>query len=169
MNKNEDALRAVTEYLQKPNISILGLANLNRIYAVLLMISIDSKFAMTSVQYFKNALNYYHEVRMPKGVAVCQLGIIKIFHDKFNDFVLEIPVEQKDKFIQELFWLIKNSYELFNKINWDNGASQCKMIESSLNERIKIRTENDKNGIIEPDTPIYSSMMHEDNSILLGN
>ena len=103
MNKNEDALRAVTAYLKKPNISQIGLANLNRMYAVLLMISVDSNFTMTSIKYFKNALEIYHSLRMSNGVAVCQLGILKIFHDKFEEFVAEMLPEQKDMFYKRMF------------------------------------------------------------------
>ena len=168
MNKNEDALRAVTAYLKKPNISQIGLANLNRMYAVLLMISVDSNFTMTSIKYFKNALEIYHSLRMSNGVAVCQLGILKIFHDKFEEFVAEMLPEQKDMFIKECFCLINNSYELFVKIEWDDGKTQCKLIENSLNEKIKPKINSEKDLKSEHFTIHYSSMIHEDNTILLS-
>ena len=160
MNKNEDALRAVTEYLQKPNISQIGLANLNRLQAFLLMISVDNNFIMASIKHFKTAQEIYHSLRMPNGVAICQLGILKIFHDKFEEIVAEMLPEQKDKLIKKCLNLINNSYELFVKFQSDNGKIQCKLIENSLNEKIKTKINSGKDLKSEQVTIHYSSMIH---------
>ena len=162
MNKNEDALRAVTEYLQKPNISQIGLANLNRLQAFLLMISVDNNFIMASIKHFKTAQEIYHSLRMPNGVAICQLGILKIFHDKFEEIVAEMLPEQKDKLIKKCLNLINNSYELFVKFQSDNGKIQCKLIENSLNEKIKTKINSGKDLKSEQVTIHYSSMIHKD-------
>ena len=167
MNKNEDALRAVTAYLKKPNISQIGLANLNRLHAVLLMISVDSNFTMASIKYFKTAFEIYNDLRMPNGVAVCLLRILKIFHDKFGEFVPEMLPEQNDKFIKECFSLIKNWYNLFNKNSLSDGTLQCKLIESSLKEKLKLY-ENQSNNQEHHIEFQYSSIILEDNSILLS-
>ena len=168
MNKNEDALRANAEYLQKPNISEIGLANLYRIYAVLLMISIDSEHAISSIKFFKKALKIYHTNNIMKGVAIWQLGIWKICHDRFDELTTDLSNEWKDEFIKQCFSLNQNAYELFNEINWNEAASQWAMIETSLKEKLEGKQDtSDKSS--ETDSIKYSSMMHEDNSILLSN
>ena len=167
MNKNDDALRANAEYLQKPNISQIGLANLYRIYAVLLMISIDSQHAITSIKFFKKALKIYHTNDIMKGVAICQLGIWKIWHDRFEELTNDLSADWKDEFIKQFFNLNQNAYELFNEIGLQEGISQWSTIENSLKEKLENRRDySDQSS--ESDSFKYSSMMHEDNSILLS-
>ena len=72
INKQQDALKAVSEYLQKRGISDLGSANLYKLYAVLLVLNKNktNEDTMKAVKYFKKAGGLFYSVGCKKGLAL---------------------------------------------------------------------------------------------------
>lgn len=83
INKNGDALKAVSEYLTKRGISDLGSAILYKLYAVLLLMNKNqtSDDVQKAVNYFKKAGRLFYSIGCKKGLALCKFGLAKIHYE----------------------------------------------------------------------------------------
>ena len=77
--KVTDALKAVTEYLQKQEISTLGKANLYKTLGCLLMLNgLDSDVAY-AMETLKLSLTYFKALKQKRGVAFIKFAILKLY------------------------------------------------------------------------------------------
>lgn len=79
LNKNTDALKALTEYLKKQELSPLCLANLYKAYGVLYLVNKEIKDSELAIEYFKKASKFYSDLGLKKGVAICKTRITTPF------------------------------------------------------------------------------------------
>ena len=162
-DKNSDALRAIGEYLQKQDISDLALANLHKIYAVLLMISNEYQNSILALNYFKKAIEHYTNCSCKnKGIALCKLGIAKVWHDRMEELVNDSPDITENNFVNKLLMLVSTAKEIFEKYGDQSALYQWQMIQNS------ILPKSDVGGEKRIELENYSAIMDEHNDILLG-
>jgi hypothetical protein len=75
-----------------------------------------------------------------------------------------LTFDEKFDFLTQCFQIINNAIELFTEINHEEGELQCKKIRGSFNI-YKDQLYKESNNILRSD---YSSLLEDDNSILLG-
>lgn len=61
-----------------------------KIYGVLLLLTLDDQLVASAVSYLKAALKIYNSLGILKGIAVCQLAIIKICHDYYEQEISKL-------------------------------------------------------------------------------
>lgn len=140
------------------------MANLSKLYAVLLMISNEYQNSIIAIKYFKKAITHFQSCGLEKGVAICQLGISKICHDRMNELIQENENITEKELINETIKLVSCAKETFDKLNDENASYQCLMIQKSLFPRSDVGDPDIKH--IEMDG--YSALMDENNEIMLG-
>mmetsp|Transcript_498 Transcript_498/g.440 ORF Transcript_498/g.440 Transcript_498/m.440 type:complete len:156 (+) Transcript_498:1513-1980(+) len=101
LHKHDDALKAVNEYLKNVHISLIARANLLRIQGFLLLISAEPENVINSIKSFKSSLRIFQNQRVIRGVAICQLGISKICHDRYNELVVKKTSEERTEFLSQ--------------------------------------------------------------------
>jgi len=162
LHKHDDALKAVNEYLKNVHISLIARANLLRIQGFLLLISAEPENVINSIKSFKSSLRIFQNQRVIRGVAICQLGISKICHDRYNELVVKKTSEERTEFLSQWCTMISNAIELFKELKFVEGEHQWVNIQNSFsklqtNKEFKIGENVD-----------YKSMLQEDNSVMLS-
>lgn len=79
---------------------------------------------MDSIKSFKSSLRHYHSLGSVKGVANCQLGILKICHDRFSELTSTYSDFQKKEFLEKCDDLLANAIECYKEINSLEGVAQ---------------------------------------------
>ena len=79
VQKVTDALKAITEYLQKQEISTLGKANIYKTLGCLLMLSELDSDVSYSMETLNLALTYFSALKQKRGVAFTKFSILKLY------------------------------------------------------------------------------------------
>ena len=85
MNKTADAQKAVTEYLQKPNISDIAYGNLKRLNAML-SFSGDNQSGMNQAMILiREAIMSYYKAKSKLGIELwLEVGSLRSKHFKYS-------------------------------------------------------------------------------------
>ncbi|CAI2370088.1 unnamed protein product [Moneuplotes crassus] len=158
LHKLDDALKAINSYISRPEISLIARANLQKIQGFLLMISTDHENVLIALSAFRSSLQNFQNLKLIKGVAICQLGVAKICHDRYNELVIEKTPEEQKEFLSQCLEITNNSIDLFREVGFEEGQRQSTKIKESF---LKVQSSESLNFE-------YKSMMQEDNSVLLS-
>ncbi|CAI2381433.1 unnamed protein product [Moneuplotes crassus] len=151
MEKFDDASRAINGYICISNISDIAKANLERMQAFLYMIRDDYENSIRALQLLRSALKIFQSLKLAKGVAICQLGISKIFHDNYDRLVAPKSTSEKEEFETQWKSLVMNCADICTEIGFEEG--------------LKVALE-----ISDPKSSVsgYESILEEGNFILLN-
>ena len=117
---------------------------------------------LNSIQSFKSSLEIFKNLQLIRGVAISQLGISKICHDRYNEFIIDKSPKEKAEFLSQCNSVVDNAIELFEELKFEEGKNQCLNLKKSFS--------GIKNTEINPEKNLeYKSMLQEDNSVMLGN
>ena len=98
---------------------------------------------------------------MDLGVAICQLGVSKIYHDRYDEMVNNISSQDQSEFLDNCFKVLKDAIQLFEGLKFNEGKEQCLRIQQSF-YTLK------SNGSHSEEFLKYKSMVDEDNSVMLS-
>jgi hypothetical protein len=135
LNKKTDALKAVTEYLQKRGISELSKGNLLKARAVLTIMQKQGDI-MQVVRDLKQAGAWFYSVGCKKGLALCKFALAKIYYEWWNDLLKLIPDKTDDMLYEASLNFVQNSLKLFKQIGWVRGQYYWEKHEDLLKKKM---------------------------------
>ena len=93
MEKRRDAIKAITEYMQKPGISELGRANLLKTHACILMTRNykDINDIKKALKMFKQAGALFNTIGCKKGLGLCKFALAKVHNEFMPELIKLLP------------------------------------------------------------------------------